>query len=308
MFKYLLKKLTPGKWEVVLKLNNFDSLNDLNKIINAKNYSKILAAPFGYYWADPFIIEDKLNLYLFIEEYSLLLKRGCIRCISFDKNLNLIDSKIIIFENFHLSYPNIILVDDVYYIIPESHEKMGVFAYKCNKFPFDWEFSHQLISNVDLVDCNLIETPDSYFLFGSCIGGEGKDGRSNTMVFNSKSFFSTFSPDVSNILKGRNAGNLFNFNKQIFRPTQISEHSYGEKILIKNLNFCYSGIVESNVIEIKSNYFSVTNIHTINFSNSFLVFDRKRISLLSVFESYFYFFIIIFKSIKKQYEKNNFFW
>ncbi len=103
------------------KLSN-NIINNRNLSLNKKDFIKIIKPELSYiFFADPFSIKDNDNYYIFFEYLNYRNKKGEIHYHKYDKNFKLIQEKVAIRKNFHLSYPYIFTEDNNIYIIPEMN-------------------------------------------------------------------------------------------------------------------------------------------------------------------------------------------
>ena len=275
----------PGEWEVVLYNEGcdwiFENIN-LNELL-------CISGKFGFYYADPFIVEDDGILKILCEEYSYLSRRG--RVVEFLVDLSgkiILSKKCLLDGLFHYSFPNLVSINGVTYLIPEQQSTRAITAYELNKI----NNSYELISDIDAVDHSFHLDLPYIFLFTSLPNGGGVDGRGDVSVFYAEiGEFPHCKWIPVEVIKdefGRNAGNIFKYNGELYRPVQISVRSYGEKVAIKkiiNISENYYEEALSNVIN--GRLFNGTHVHTLNFSKNFTVIDRRRISVAGVIRTHF---------------------
>jgi len=145
----------------------------------------------------------------------------------------------VIERDYHLSYPFVFEWQDQLYLIPESAENQTIELYRCKEFPFDWEYSHDLMENVLAYDTTLIEHDGIWWLFANMQQHAGASSWDELCLFYSDSPISTkwfphpMNPVVSDVRYARPAGKVFSKNEKLFRPSQNSSHRYGY-----GLNIC----------------------------------------------------------------------
>jgi hypothetical protein len=90
--------------------------------------------PVNFYYADPFIISsNKDRVVIAFEAYDRIRRKGRIDQAIIDFKNNDVKKKILLEEDFHLSYPCPILINNQLYIAPESSEVNTQFIYRLNK-------------------------------------------------------------------------------------------------------------------------------------------------------------------------------
>ena len=77
--------------------------------------------------------------------------------------------KVILDEDFHLSYPYVFEWDNNYYLIPESNEDLSVRLYNATEFPEKWEYMGNLLSGYGFVDPSIFRYKDKWWLYVSTI-------------------------------------------------------------------------------------------------------------------------------------------
>ena len=105
---------------------------------NKFKIKKIITPPKNFFWADPFFINYKNKKYVFFESYSYLRKKGEIACGEL-KNNEIINSKIIMKKNYHLSYPFVFKHKNDIFLVPETYQQKKLKIYRSIKFPLKWK-------------------------------------------------------------------------------------------------------------------------------------------------------------------------
>jgi hypothetical protein len=118
------------------------------------NYLQIVP-PMDRFWADPDVINHKGINYIFVEEYFYNKKKACISVIELVKDGHNKNPIPVIEKEYHLSYPSITELDNIYYMVPEASAYKTIEIYKCSQFPERWHFLMNLMENVCAVDTTL---------------------------------------------------------------------------------------------------------------------------------------------------------
>ncbi len=241
------------------------------------NELKLLEQPRKSFWADPFIIEKEGLLYLFFEE--LIKNIGKISCVILNKKLEIIEHKIILDKNYHLSFPNVFLFEDSYFMIPETSQNNNLQLYKCISFPFEWKFEMNLIQNIKLIDSVWIFHNNIYWIFANKIEDFEHDNNERLYIYYSEKLLSNNwishcqNPVITDFKTARNAGNIFIENNKMFRPSQNCTNGYGNNVVINEitelsiLNYCEKKFDE---VFASKNY---EGTHTFNKTKNYQVAD-----------------------------------
>lgn len=267
------QKLFQYKWIILFKFgeNSIDKISNFN-IISPKN---------GFL-ADPHIIFKDDQYFVFVEETKTMDGKGHISVINIDSKGNHTKPKKIIECKYHLSYPFIFEYQNEYYLIPESHENKTIEIYKCNKFPDIWEFKQTLFENVDAVDTTLFQYKNKWWMF-TCVKKNSNFREYDDLFlyysdnpFSKKWVSHPMNPIVSDIRKARSAGNIFEKEGKIFRPSQDCSFGYGYRVIINQiLKLDENEYQEKEIRVIDPSNSKMDGIHTYNFNKNIQVIDGK---------------------------------
>jgi hypothetical protein len=188
---------------------------------------------FGFY-ADPFYLKIKNKNYLIFEDYSFILRKGRIS-IAEIQELKLVNKKIIL-EDKHLSYPYIIENNNKLYMICESYKSKNLGLYEINQENISLKFIKNIFENHEAIDPTIFKYNQNFWLFWSKI----ENANGELYLSYSNNLLNDFSPHPKNPIKvsnqsSRSAGNIFETNGKIFRPSQYCKKFYGEKIVINQI-------------------------------------------------------------------------
>ncbi len=138
--------------------------NDIvNPVLTGKDVTDVNAA----FVADPFMIHDKESYYMFFEVMNRTSGHGDIGYATSTDAKNWSYQKIVIDEEFHLSYPYVFKWDNNFYLIPESHHDLSVRLYKASSFPDTWVHAGTLLSGYHFVDPSIVRHNERWWLFVS---------------------------------------------------------------------------------------------------------------------------------------------
>ena len=227
--KLLMAKLLSPKiarWSVAYgRHENFSkSLWRYNEIQNPK----------GRFLADPFIIEHCNETFIFVEDFFFEDQKGRISAVKLtEENYDFLD--IVLEEDFHLSFPFVFKEGDDIYMIPESSANLDIRLYKSVNFPFEWEFQHKLMNDVDAADTMVFKVDGTWFMLTNICSARIQDHQSELHIFYSKDLQSenwieikSGNPVSFDPLRGRNGG-FFEHNEKLYRVNQAHGHAhYGQ--------------------------------------------------------------------------------
>ncbi len=288
-FNFLKKKLQfhkIGRWFLLVKI---DDKNDFSPV--APGSFNWMKAPKDKFWADPFVITKDGFHYIFIEEYLYKTGKGHISVLKLNDKGELLSNEILIEKPYHMSYPNVFMQGDSYYMVPETGSNNTIELYKCSEFPNKWEFVKNIMEDISAKDTTFFFYNDKWWLFTSII-----ERNSATISFNE--LFLYFSDDlftsnwqshpqnpiVSDQKLSRSAGKIYINENKIYRPSQDCSGIYGRAL---NIN-CITKLSETEYEEVFVSKTEPTwdkkikGIHTYNFDDKITVMDafsfRRRIA------------------------------
>lgn len=235
-----------NKWFVAIKERG-ENLFDLSGL-------KIIEPAPGTYHADPFLFRNLI----FFELYDY--EKGLIACMEKDgKNI-----RTVLDRPYHLSFPFIIEENGEIYMIPENHHAIEL--YRCVKFPDQWELA-MTIAEGAFADTTILKTPKELLLFTT-------EGDNNLRIFRSQFITGPWEKIYSEAhMYSRGAGNIFELDGKIMRPTQDGE-IYGKQIYIKEIGLGpYREKLEDTIYPTWAP--NLTGTHTFNFDETHVVIDGR---------------------------------
>lgn len=121
----------------------------------------------GRYWlADPFLFEKDGEVYVFYEAYDLIELKGKIGYSILENGYGT-PPNIILDKDYHLSFPNIFVVNNDVYIMPESCEDYTLRLFRAIDFPNKWIEDKILISEIFTCDSVLFPVGNKNYLITS---------------------------------------------------------------------------------------------------------------------------------------------
>jgi len=256
-------------------------------------YQKIVP-PKDRFWADPFMVEENGVYYVFIEELKYKEGKGYIAVIELKEDVDEpLKSQKILEKPYHLSYPFIFKLKDTYYMIPEGTANKTIELYRCEEFPLKWNYCNTLMENVIAADSTITFYQGKYWMFTMIEPEQGVTTNKDLHIFYSEDLLSNnwvahpANPVVSNVGSARPAGNIFEDEGVLYRPSQDCSERYGwamrlNKIITLNEN----EYLEEEVVHIKPNWErNLLATHTFNKVGKLSMIDVlvKRSRFLSIF-------------------------
>ena len=115
-----------------------------------------------YWYADPLLCEFENRQVVFMECLDRKTDIGSIGYVdlSEDRGKNP-EVKIIIKENYHMSFPMTFIWGNELYLLPETEMNESIVLYRCTVFPEKWEKVAELLQGHRIVDSVLIKMEDN---------------------------------------------------------------------------------------------------------------------------------------------------
>lgn len=233
----------------------------------------------GSFWADPFPIDHQGNTWVFYEEFDYPSKKGRIGVGIWDGN-SLTETKIVVEENWHLSYPFVWEENGSHYLIPESGESGQIYIYRALEFPHKWE-KLGVFSEGEAYDPTIIKRDGLYWLFVNRRSHVGTSAFVELYCYYSGDLDNpnwvphALNPIVSDVRSSRPAGRIFEQGGKLYRPAQDSGKRYGHRIKIQEilkLNKSEYSEKTVRIIEQEEDK-GVLGTHSFNFTSNWIFSD-----------------------------------
>jgi hypothetical protein len=191
------------------------------------------------FWADPFVVQRDGRTVIFFEELPEGESCGKIALVEVMDDESVSEHRVVLERDYHLSYPFLFEYQGSLFMIPESAAANRVEAFRCIKFPDQWESHAVLLDGVRAFDPTLIEYENRWWLFvtiqhnGNCSDGE-------LHLFYADGPFEEWTPHPLNpinvdVRSARPAGELFWEEGELFRPAQDCSVCYGYALTIMKI-------------------------------------------------------------------------
>lgn len=230
------------------------------------------------FFADPFILDaTESRIYCLVEEL-IYGSTGKIALLEIDRDsYRLIDRKIILDLDTHLSYPAIFTLGGKTYVYPENGQSGTLKSYLWN--PEDKSLSlHKILANDDLIDSTITEYKKEYYLIGTRISC---DCLKNAYLYKSSDIdgpYTPISPDpvISDPVTARPGGAFFRVGDTYYRPAQDCGKEYGVALHIMKIN-SFEPYREEKMFTITPRSFKYRlGLHTLNFHHDNLAVIDSR--------------------------------
>ena len=230
------------------------------------------------YFADPFIIKTKKDIYIFFEWYSYFKGKADLAVALKSENFKKYH-KITNFKE-HRSYPYLYEYEGNIYCMPESNETNKVVLYRFNEEKLTLEEDCILLEGFPIVDATLYHYDNKWFMF---LVNQRKS-HTHLELYHSDSIKGPYFPHENNPVmvdcsKARPAGNIFNYEGRIIRPSQNCTNHYGQSITLEEIELLNTKQFLTKpfgtIQPIKNSDYN-KGIHTINSVDNITVFDGKR--------------------------------
>ncbi|MGB2716072.1 MAG: hypothetical protein WBC51_17960 [Vicinamibacterales bacterium] len=254
------------------------------------NRFKFLMPPRDRFWADPFPVFANGRHYIFVEELPFRTNVGHISVLELNERGELQGSTRVLAKAHHLSYPFVFEWQGDHFMIPETGANRTIEVYRARAFPHQWELETVLMEGVYAVDATLADVNGSWWMFVNM----AVDGAVNTdelHIFQAPSPWGPWRAHRRNPVKSdgrcaRPAGRLFEWNGDLYRPSQDCSGRYGSAIVVNKvtqLNECeYRETAVSRIEPKWAPHLLAT--HTLNATEGLTVADvlvRRRRHLFS---------------------------
>lgn len=246
---------------------------------------KPIVPPPDRFWADPFVVFHDGRHRLFFEEFLFEQDRG--RIVVADVGLDgLRGEPVVVLETpWHLSYPQVFMLDGEWYMLPESGAERRVDLYRAESFPYAWRFERTLLSDIYAYDATLLRHDSRWWLFSAVTDGHGVSASDELGIHYADDLLGgswqahAGNPVVSDVTCARPAGSFIHSRCKLYRPAQDSRNQYGYGIVINEVETLTPDIYRERVVqrallgEDKSGW---RNVHTYNACNGLAVVDFLR--------------------------------
>lgn len=235
---------------------------------------------FRYWAADPFVVRWEGKTYIFAELYDYILRRGVLGCCE------ILDGKAgkwkpVIREDYHLSYPCLMVQEGKLYLMPESGEGEVLTVYEAVRFPDQWE-KRVLRHGVKFADTTPIPWEGRHLALTHRVD-DPENPRLTLIDLEGKLEYREI--EKQEPLRSRPAGHIFEKDGQWIRPAQLSLDigaGYGKGLIFyrgslsEHLRYSETQLREIHPDELKyDRAIFLDGMHTYNANEQYEVIDIK---------------------------------
>jgi hypothetical protein len=234
-------------------------------------------------WADPFLVSHEGGILLFAEH--IVKRKGHLAVSQYNAQNHQIDGPpvTILKTDSHLSYPFVFLVENEWYMMPESSEARELVIYKATDFPYKWERFRQVFDNGEWLDTTPLYHQGKWWIFSSHKSEEYASSYQELHLFYCNDILHDQwishpeNPVVSDNRRARPGGPLFWRDGKLYRPGQNCSRIYGGRIsLCEVLKLSETEYEEDLSEEIYFPWYSrKTSFHTLSILDDLVMGDCK---------------------------------
>lgn len=188
------------------------------------------------WFADPFILESTSSrIILLAEEFCYKVKRGRIAKLTIDREyMKIIDYKIVLDTDTHLSFPHIIRKENKTFVIPENY-MLG------NQWKYEYDYQADKLTPLHIIakgtytDAAFIDIDGRTFMLSTA---EPNPNGNILTLYEVKDKFHKLEEIRKFQLEdntARNGGAIFEFDGKYYRAAQICNNAYGEGIELQQM-------------------------------------------------------------------------
>ena len=247
---------------------------------NKDDNFKIIPNPSWGWCADPFLVEYNSEIYIFAEAFLYKSERKGVIVYCKYNGESFTDWTVSMDKHWHLSYPNVFVINNELYLCPESYQNETISLYKLEKLPDKWTRIKVLLDNVKYVDSTFLLYNGNNYMF--TFAPKFKNAEGELLLYKKENdCYRKVTVITTDKKKARPAGNFIIEGGKMFRVAQISGHTYGEGIVFLEIDELSSNYKEHEIKKIYPSDIPIENnkkycgIHTYNQYNEFEVIDLK---------------------------------
>lgn len=266
-----------ARWFVAMRPNGGESITDPARL-NLSGFTEVPLPRAVEAMADPFLWEASGAQYLLFEEVAAGQSRGRLGCVEVLEAGSCSEMKIILERPYHLSYPCVVPVGTDLFLLPETSEANRVELYRFTRFPWELELVASPVEQIALVDTTPVFVDGRWYIFTTTA-----EPFMETLLFSAVRLEGPWdlhacNPVSTTVRSCRSAGQLFQRNGRLFRPTQDCSVRYGYGIVINEVTRLTASEFEERPVSYVPPSWSpgLLGTHTWNESSRYQVLDGIR--------------------------------
>jgi hypothetical protein len=188
--------------------------------------------PRGRFWADPFLLEQNGTTWAFFEDYDYGQKKANIACGRLDGQGEIVEVRTVLERPYHLSYPHVFTHEGVAWMVPETYRSGAIELYRAVRFPDEWVLDRTLLE-LSAADPTPFFHAGRWWMF-ACPSTVGTH-LPLTLLFTAPQLHGPWSlhpasPICSHVRWSRSAGQVFEDDGHLVRPSQDCANGYGYSV------------------------------------------------------------------------------
>ncbi|MEX0645078.1 MAG: hypothetical protein WD076_07195 [Parvularculaceae bacterium] len=212
----------PGMWHLRVgegDLADFDPASGVDIIPDGNRY-----------WADPFLLSENGENFIFFEDYDYRTRTGVIS-VGRQSPEGFEFLGVALKTNCHLSYPYLFRHEGALYMMPETVGNNRIEIWRCVDFPFEWRLQATALDGSLPADSVLFQRDGAWWLFTNLSTDAYGDHCSDLFVYRVDGPALTslephrLNPVVVDSATGRNGGRVFERAGKLYRVSQ--DNSFG---------------------------------------------------------------------------------
>lgn len=186
------------------------------------------------FYADPFPVEHRGRVTLFVEDFVHAAGKGIISAVEFGPDGPLGTPEPVLEQPGHLSYPFVFERDGEVWMIPESCSAGRIDLFRATAFPSGWVREATLVDDIVASDATLIEHDGLWWLFAT-VQDRGGSYSDTLHLWSAPDFRGPWTPHRANpvlidIASARPAGRMVLRGGSLLRPVQDCRNGYGKAL------------------------------------------------------------------------------
>ncbi len=280
--RFVDRTLAPERWIVALyDASGRSPMEDTAIVPDPRRVPyTIVHPPDDVEWADPFLVDTKSGVLLFVEEWVRSRGRGRISVIPLDGSRAAGPSIPVLDLDHHLSYPFVFRWQGTWYLMPEQAAGGTLELYRATDFPTAWTWDRTVLA-LPAADATIEEIDGRWWLFASLPGLPGT-APDELHLFHGETPLGPWEPHqanpvVTDVRTARPAGRLFRANGAWYRPAQNGGPTYGFSVMVLRIEHLdQTSYREQIVAEIEPGWApGVSATHTFNRSGAMTAIDAR---------------------------------
>lgn len=240
--------------------------------------------PPGRYWADPFPVEHEGRRYVFFEEHLAGRAEAHLSVAEFDRARGLVNPRVVLARDYHLSFPSVFHSDGAWYMTPEASTTGTVPLYRATSFPDAWAYVADLVAGARFVDPVVTCLAGVWWLFAGVMP-PGTEEATALHLYHAPTLLGPWTPHVLNpvavdVHGARPAGRVFAHGGRYYRPVQDGAPYYGRAMTLRRIDtLTPTSFAETAVARLEPDlHAGLVGAHTLNAAGRLTMTDLLGLS------------------------------